>query len=138
MNEAIETSGLGAGSYPEAPDLPEHEEPECFNCGWTEGLEEVDGILLCRDCREKYYLENCRDQYLAFVSGPQEIGRLALEWFLGLDEEEQGRVAAECFKQEFSFPLPQKQNQRDEIIAKYVQANAEAFAEYIESRGDAA
>lgn len=37
MND-IETRGLGAGSYPEAPELPE-EGARCERCGWHRGAE---------------------------------------------------------------------------------------------------
>ena len=50
MVNTIETRGLGAGSYPEAPELPE-EGARCERCGWHRGLKEVDGQLLCLECR---------------------------------------------------------------------------------------
>ena len=58
----METKGLGAGSYPEPPFVPASSSPMCDRCGDPDGLLEVGGMVLCRYCREKFYLEACRDK----------------------------------------------------------------------------
>ena len=140
MEGYIETRGLGAGSYPEGPDLPGEEEEKCWECRSPHDLKEADGRVLCRACRKKYYLENCREEYWGFVGrSAGERRRFAVEfWFLNLPPEEQGRIALEAFQREYSSPFPQKQNEKAGLVNEYVHDSAEEFAEYMESRGDAA
>lgn len=129
------TRGLGAGSYPEPPDVPDYDhEPRCVECGWTQDLKEVDGKLLCRDCREAYYLENCRDLYWRFITGsPEERRRFAVDWwFNNLWEDTQGEILFRAFQREFESGLPQVLNLRDQEIDGYVKDHADDFLDYIE------
>lgn len=129
-----DTRGLGAGSYPEPPDLPEQDGPACEECGWQRDLKEVDSRLLCRDCREDYYLENCRSKYWEFITGSRRIRRdFAVDWwFENLPEETQGEIAFRAFQRELDSCLPQLLNLREEEIAGYVKDHADDFLEYIE------
>lgn len=130
------TRGLGAGSYPESPDLPEPEEPECAGCGWRRDLREIDGALLCRDCAEKYLLEHCRNRYWKFITSSSEEKRhFALNWwFQNLPEETQGEIAFRAFQREFDSGLPQIVNLRETEISGYVKDNAGDFLDYIERK----
>ncbi len=128
------TRGLGAGSYPAAPDIPEYEDPACAECGWQQGLREIDGVLLCRDCAKKYVLEQCEESFWAFITGsPEEKRRFALEWwFQNLPEETQGEVAFRAFQREFDSCLPQTLNLRDQEITGYTAEYAGDFLDYME------
>lgn len=140
MNEAMETRGLGAGSYPSAPDLPDYEGWKCFDCGWSDGLKEVDGRLLCRDCREAYYLENCRDRYLDFIHRDREQQQdfFLAWWFENLPEREKAEIAVRAWKEKYRLKNPALQSEADRIIQDYVQSEGDAFREFIESRRGAA
>ena len=139
MVNTRETRGLGAGSYPEAPELPE-EGARCERCGWHRGLKEVDGQLLCLECRTEYYREACRGRYWSFINrSREEQRRFALEfWFQNLPPEEQGRIAMEAFCHEYETPFPQKQNEKSGIVSEYIHSSKSEFADYIESRDGAA
>lgn len=132
-----ETQGLGAGSYPGEPDLPDYDhEPRCAKCDWGQDLKEINGTLLCRECREDYLIEHCRDRYWEFItSGPEEKRRFALDWwFQNLPEEVQGEIAFRAFQQEFDSCLPQTLNLRDQEISEYVKEYDGDFLDYIEER----
>lgn len=134
-----ETQGLGAGSYPGAPDLPDYDhEPRCAECGWGQDLKEINGILLCRDCREVYYLKNCRDLYWKFISesysGSTKRDFALVWWFDNLPEETQGEILFRAFQREFESCLPQVLNLREEEISGYVKDHAGDFLDYIEER----
>lgn len=138
--ETIETRGLGAGSYPSAPDLPEYEEPECADCGWTEGLKEVDGVLLCRNCRETYYLESCQDSYLDFINKDREQQQdfFLAWWFENLPEYEKAKIAIRAWEKKYRLDLPALRNEADGIIQDYVHDRRSDFREFIESHRGAA
>lgn len=140
MNGFIETRELGAGSYPSAPDLPEEERWSCFDCGWSDDLKEVDGRLLCRDCRETYFLENCRDSYLDFINSSREQRQeFFLEWwFENLPEREKAEIAVRAWQEKYRLKEPGLQSEADGIIRDYVQSEGDAFREYIEERDGAA
>ena len=106
MEIMIETIGLGAGSYPEAPSLPEEIGHVCEECGWHRNLKEVDGRLLCPDCRAEYYLEHCQREYWEFITQDfAETRRFALKfWFDNLEPEEKTEIALEAFCKEYSYP----------------------------------
>ncbi len=130
------TRGLGAGSYPAAPDIPEYDGPTCAECGDDRNLKEIDGKLLCRDCREAYYLENCRNLYWRFISesfsGSTKRDFAVCWWFDNLPEETQGEILFRAFQREFDSSLPQIVNLRETEISGYVKDNAGDFLDYIE------
>lgn len=136
----METRGLGAGSYPDAPDIEEDTGPVCSKCGdprELHDLREVDGELMCRWCLEDYYLDNCRDKYWGFIKTPEQQYEFSVKhWFLTLEPKEQARIALEAFQREFSGPFPQRQNLRDEIIRDYMEISKSDFADYIESKAE--
>jgi len=138
--KTIETRGLGAGSYPSAPDLPDYEDWKCFECGWPEGLKEVDGRLLCRDCREAYYLENCRDSCLDFINRDREQQQdfFLTWWFENLPEREKAEIAVRAWEKKYRLKEPALQNEAEGIIQDYVRSERAAFREYIEERDHAA
>ena len=134
---SIETRGLGAGSYPEPPDIEEDTGPRCA-CGETHNLREVDGVTMCRWCREDYYLDNCREDYWEFINASvaDKFDFAVTRWFLTLEPQEQARVAVEAFQREFSSPFPQLQNLRDEIIRDYMEVSKSEFADFVENRAE--
>lgn len=111
--------------------------PCCADCGWGQDLKEVNGVLLCRDCREEFYFENCQDKYWDFISGSQEEKQnFALNWwFRNLPKEVQGEIAFQAFRQEFGSNLPQILNMKESEICGYVRDHADRFADYIERTG---
>lgn len=135
-----DTRELGGGSYPDPPDQPEYDEPECEECGWAQGLKKVDGILLCRDCREKYFLEQCRGRYWDFIT-KNDHGRTKNDfvlnwWFNNLPKETQGEILFRAFQREYESSLPQVLNLREEEITGYVKDHADDFLDYIEAEDD--
>lgn len=139
MAESMETRGLGAGSYPEAPGMPEGG-AVCEKCGWHRGLKEADGMILCRECRAEYYRCVCQGEYWGFLNhSREEQRRFFLEfWFDELPDEEKIRLAGEAFRREYDSPLPQKQNEKAGIIQEYIKDNPGEFADYVEGRDGAA
>ena len=134
------TRGLGAGSYPEPPDLPEQEDLACEECGWRQGLRKIDGLMLCRVCAGNYLLEHCRDRYWEFLTN-NERGLTKRDfalhwWFENLPEEVRGEVAFQAFQREFASSLPQILNLREQEIGGYVKDHADDFLDYIEAEND--
>lgn len=130
----METKGLGAGSYPEPPFMPASSSPVCDMCGDPDGLLEVGGMVLCRSCREKFYLEACRDKMWDFINAqPMDVYNFAVDyWFQQLPKSDQGRVAMEALKREFAFPLYYNEYQLNELIKSYATEFKSEFADYMD------
>lgn len=130
----METKGLGAGSYPEPPFMPASSSPVCDMCGDPDELLEVEGMVLCRSCREKFYLEACRDKMWDFINAqPMDVYNFAVDyWFHQLPKSDQGRVAMEALKREFAFPLYYNEYQLNELIKSYATEFKSEFADYMD------
>lgn len=130
----VETKGLGAGSYPEPPFVPASSSPMCDMCGDPDELLEVGGMVLCRSCREKFYLEACRDKMWDFINAqPMDVYNFAVDyWFHQLPKSDQGRVAMEALKREFAFPLYYNEYQLNELIKNYATEFKSEFADYMD------
>lgn len=130
----VETKGLGAGSYPEPPFVPASSSPMCDMCGDPDRLLEVGGMVLCRSCREKFYLEACRDKMWDFINAqPMDVYNFAVDyWFHQLPKIDQGRVAMEALKREFAFPLYYNEYQLNELIKNYATEFKSEFADYMD------
>lgn len=131
---SMETKGLGAGSYPEPPFAPESPSPVCDFCGAPDNLLEVGGMVLCRTCREKFYLESCQDRMWDFINAqPMDVYNFAVEhWFDQLPKSDQGRIALEALKREFSLPLYYNEYQLNELIKGYAAEYKSEFADYMD------
>lgn len=130
----VETKGLGAGSYPEPPFMTAPSSPVCDMCGDPDELLEVGGMVLCRSCREKFYLEACRDKMWDFINAqPMDVYNFAVDyWFHQLPKSDQGRVAMEALKREFAFPLYYNEYQLNELIKNYATEFKSEFADYMD------
>ena len=84
LSEWFGTTEAGAGSYPEPPDVPEYNGPECAECGdYGEGAklrEHIDGRILCKWCREKETLKAASlSEMLEFIVNSPYIETFAKE-----------------------------------------------------------
>lgn len=130
----METKGLGAGSYPEPPFARKPAALVCDLCGDPDNLLEVSGMVMCRPCREKFYLESCQDRMWDFINAqPMDVYNFAVDyWFSQLPKGDQGRVAMEALKREFSFPLYYNEYQLNQLIKGYAAENKSEFADYMD------
>lgn len=114
------------------------EAPSCIECGWKQDLKEVDGVLLCRDCREAYYYEHCQDKFWNFIfSSKEEKKSFALEWwFRNLPEEEQTEIAFQSFRRDVLSKVASIHELRVVEIREYVKEHMDCFADFIEAEGE--
>lgn len=134
----IETRGLGAGSYPEPPDIPETPQALlCEECGDDYNVKEIDGVPLCLDCRKRYYLETRKNEIWEFINSSVNLQYdFAVDfWFLEtLKKSEQARIALEAVKREFSFPLPENQGFLSHLLLKFAKEYDNEFLDYLDDK----
>lgn len=121
------TTGLGAGSYPEAPDIEENTQV-CENCGYDKKLKEYEGIILCRSCRmEKFFEDATEEDFDKYISSDPEIEQdFYLNWFLdGMTKQEKLDVAKKAFQNWDS-------KQKTEIKKTFVEKFKCEFYEFME------
>lgn len=107
------------------------EKQECEGCGDDRGLMEVDGLILCRTCREDYYSKHRLDHAKDFIFHDEMDQKLFLkDWFFGgLDRSEQ----MDILKKAFGDILQGMHKELAEGMMKaYVQEQKEAYGDYMD------
>lgn len=132
----IETRGLGAGSYPEPPDIPETpRDLFCEECGDDYNVKDIDGRALCMDCRKRYYLKTRQNEIWNFINSSVLFQyEFAVDFWLleTLEKSEQARVVLEALKREVSFPLPENQGYLRYLLLKFANRNDDEFLDYLD------
>ncbi|MGI6096427.1 MAG: hypothetical protein ACOYBL_13635 [Lachnospiraceae bacterium] len=127
------TTGLGAGSYPESKEY-NREAEICERCGDEYGLKNVDGAILCRDCRAALYLDEYKDRRFDFILSDDSSKIDFVEgWLECLSDAEKAEVLMDAFKSHFSLPLPEKQAELDRLLQSYVEECKSDFTDYLDN-----
>lgn len=128
------TTGLGAGSYPE-PKEYSRETAACEKCGYEYGLKNVDGSILCRDCRSELYLDEYKEKRFDFVLSNISSKIDFLEgWLKCLSDAEKAEVLMDAFKSSFSLPLPEKQAELDRLLQNFVEEWQSDFTDWMDKQ----
>ena len=102
-NFNLVTTGLGAGSYPEAPPLA-NERVSCCMCGNVHTLRERNGHILCRACENEFlYATSDQETQLRFIKSDYSVDRdfLLNHWWEELDEPSKMAIAEQAFKERY-------------------------------------
>lgn len=135
-----DTRELGGGSYPEPPDLPEYDNPECEECGCYDSVKEVDGKNLCWACRCKEYLETADEAKIWEYIQHDEDTRLKFFrdfWFKSLSDTEQFLILRMGFTDSYMWsekypPYKEKKKEKLELLKDFCQANLDDFSSFVE------
>lgn len=103
----------------------------CEGCGDDRGLMEVDGLVLCRTCREDYYAKNRLDHAKDFIFHDEMDQKLFLkDWFFGgLDRAEQMEVLQKAFA---DMLHGMRRDQAEDMMKRYVLEQKDAYGEYLD------
>lgn len=132
----METKGLGAGSYPEPPTLESPGMLICENCGEESGLMNVNGHVLCRDCRMFLYIKDYLDKGWEFINSSTEdkLNFVTSWWLATLSQEDQAQILIEAMKREFSVPFPWREFQIKSMIKSYLEEYKSEFCDYMDKQ----
>lgn len=103
----------------------------CESCGDDRGLMEVDGLILCRACREDYYARHRLDYAKDFIFHNEMDRNLFLkDWFFGgLDRTEQMEVLKQAFGQMLQG---MRKDLAEDMMKRYVEAQKDAYGDYMD------
>lgn len=103
----------------------------CEGCGDDRGLMEVDGLVLCRTCREDYYAKNRLDHAKDFIFHDEMDQKLFLKdcFFGGLDRAEQMEVLQKAFA---DMLHGMRRDQAEDMMKRYVLEQKDAYGEYLD------
>lgn len=127
------TRGLGAGSYPEPPDIPEYEYPVCEECGDDGNLAEIDGKTLCWHCRQKHYIKTAKEsQKWEFIhhDEPTRLQFFKDYWFNSLDNYQQFLILRMGFTNTYMHEKSKRKQLA--LITDFCEANLDEFASFVE------
>lgn len=107
------------------------EKQECEGCGDDRGLMEVDGLVLCRTCREDYYARHRLDWAEDFIfHGDPDRNLFLMDWFFGgLDRAEQMEVLQKAFA---DMLHGMRRDQAEDMMKRYVLEQKDAYGEYLD------
>lgn len=129
------TRELGAGSYPEPPDIPECNDPVCEECGWPLNVKEIDGKSLCWHCRCDHYLKIATDREKSnFIMHDRETMFRFLKnfWFENLNNDDQIEILYHAFVDLLGCKFePVRQDQID-FISDFCEANSDEYGTFVE------
>lgn len=109
------------------------EKQECEGCGDDRGLMEVDGLILCRTCREDYYSKHRLDHAKDFIFHNEMDQKLFLkDWFFGgLDRTEQIEILKKAFEE---IHNGMRKDLAEDMMKAYVQDQKDAFGDYMDKK----
>lgn len=108
----------------------------CEGCGDDRGLMEVDGLVLCRTCREDYYITHRKEYAEDFVMHTDLDKAIFLkDWFFGqLDREKQIDILLTAFKE---MKGGMNHDLAENMMQEYVQDQKDAYCDYLDEKLEA-